>query len=95
MESNLQRVEFAGPATETWPQWQRSLLVSEDGTVFMPAAAAGNESTVVARAAYDGIPAAKFHGHLYFPTNWLAREYPKIADICAKAEVEGRNAVGD
>lgn len=93
MKSNLQTIEFNGPPDQVIPKWRRTLAVSGDGTVFMPAAVAGDEKKVGLCALYDGVSAAVVHKHLFLPTDWLAREYPVVADICANAEAKARESL--
>jgi hypothetical protein len=69
------------------PEWQRSAaLDSETDTVFMPAAATGNEQKASLCASFDGTSAVIDAGHIYLPTRWIASEYPDMADLCLKIE---------
>jgi hypothetical protein len=69
------------------PRWLLSAALDpETLTVFMPAAAAANETAVTLSASFDGIPLVSDEGHVYLPTKWLAQEYPEIADLCQKIE---------
>lgn len=49
----------------------------DDGTVFMPAAATGNETLAFLAAGSDGgVPATSYGGHLFLPTWWIAPGTP-------------------
>jgi hypothetical protein len=73
---------MANPPGSDRPAWMRSAALADDGTVFAPAAIAGNELRSFLVAAWDGdVPTVTDHGHYYLPTSWLAREYPDVADI--------------
>lgn len=68
------------------PKWQRTLAVDDNGTIYVPAAIAGNEMSVFLAVTYDNIPVICDSNHLYVPVTWLAREYPDTADLCALIE---------
>lgn len=75
---------------ERLPKWARSAAVRSDGTVFLPAAYAGNENMVFLCAGYDGdVPVLSANHHLYIPTWWIAREYPELRE---RLEAIERNA---
>jgi hypothetical protein len=57
-----------------------------DGVVFMPAAAGGDERAVVLCASFDGVPMVTADKHVYVPCDWMAREFPEIADLAQKIE---------
>jgi hypothetical protein len=63
------------------PAWMRSAGKAEDGTLFVPGAAAGPENQVFLAASFDGIPLAYFEGHLFVPADWLIREYPETIEL--------------
>ena len=76
-------IEFEQPSGKKIPRWKRTLGFDKStGEVFVPAAIAGNEQNVLLCALYDGTRAAEFHKHMYFPANWVAKEFPKTAEIC-------------
>lgn len=79
------------PPGHKLPKWKRTFGVSDSGTVFLPAAIAGNEQAVLLCAGYDGVEAATESNHLYVSTTWMAREYPATAEICAAAEKYARD----
>jgi hypothetical protein len=93
MNSDLHIIVFNGPPGPAIPKWKRTLAVSDDGTVYMPAAAAGDENAVGMCASYDGVSAVVIQRHLFLPTSWLTREYPEVADICANAEAKARESM--
>lgn len=63
-------------------KWQRVIGLSSGGTVYVPAAIAGNEQAVFLCALNDGILGKRHLNHDYVPADWLAREYPKCAELC-------------
>lgn len=75
-----------GSAQSKLPQWMRSAAMSDSGTVFIPAAIAGDEKAVFLCAAYDGVEACVNRRHVFLPSRWVSSNYPEIADICAKIE---------
>jgi hypothetical protein len=77
---------------ETVPEWVRSACLNDDGRVFAPAIVAGDEMRVLLCAAFDGVSLILDDGHAYLPTDWLAREYPEVADVCARIESRLRDA---
>jgi hypothetical protein len=56
--------------------------LSDDGTVFIPAAVAGSEFKVMLCAECDGVVAVFVDRHLFVPVDWLAREFSEVADVC-------------
>lgn len=78
---------------KNFPKWVRSVGISEDGTVFVPAAIAGNEQEVFLCTAYDGAAVATYRNHVFVPATWLAKEFPDAKELCeimenrAKAEI--------
>ena len=76
----------------SYPKWKRTFGVTDDGVVLLPAVIAGNEQAVLLSAAYDGVEAVQEFGHLYVSTEWLAREFPPTAEICAAAENYARGS---
>lgn len=82
--SELRWCAVPNPPGHRKPEWFRSAALAEDGTVYAPAVVAGNELAVTMAATYDGVSALVSDHHVYLPTDWLAREYPVVADICEK-----------
>ena len=68
------------------PQWMRCAALADDGTIFAPAAIVGDEGLVFLAASWDDMPCVIDGDHYYFPTHWMAREWPDIADICLRIE---------
>jgi hypothetical protein len=82
----------SAPDGATVPEWVRSACLADDGRVFAPAIVAGDEMRVLLCAAHDGVSLILDDGHAYLPTDWLAREYPEVADVCARIESRLRDA---
>lgn len=76
------------PGTKRLPLWARSIAISVDGTIFLPAVLAGSELAVVLCAFDDRVPVAlgRQDRHCYVPSWWLAREYPDLAPTCTRVE---------
>jgi hypothetical protein len=74
------------------PKWARLAALSDDGTVFIPAALMGNETRAFLCASWDGLPAAMEAGHVYLPAKWMASNCPDIADDILNTEVSIRRA---
>lgn len=68
------------------PEWKRSAALADDGVVFAPAIITGNEMVAFLAASWDGTPVVMNDDHLYLPVQWIAREYPDVADVCAEIE---------
>jgi hypothetical protein len=64
--------------------------MDEHGTVFIPAAIAGNEDMATFAAMADGVPCVEDSGHVYLPSGWIARECPRVADVCELIERQVR-----
>lgn len=60
------------------PVWAKTVAVSADGVIYMPAAMAGSENEVMLCAGYDGTEGLIYMEHVYYPTNWMAKEFPKL-----------------
>lgn len=61
------------------PKWARSLALSPEGKLYVPAALAASEIVVLIAAGYDGTPVMQTDGHLFVEADWMAREFPKTA----------------
>ena len=90
--TELHWYQIDNPKGQTVPRWQCQAACAADGTIFAPAAIAGNETAVFLCAGYDGVPCVVDAKHVYLPTDWLAREYPAVRDICAVIEKRVREA---
>ena len=68
------------------PAWQRSVLVHDDGTIFVPACLGASETEVMLCAGYDGIGIAQHKGHLFVPIDWLEKEFScqVLSEVCDK-----------
>lgn len=70
------------------PEWARSVLRHDDGTLFLPAVLGASEMEVLLCAGYDGTPVAQHKDHLFVPMDWLAREFPSdvLDSVCQKVK---------
>jgi hypothetical protein len=65
------------------PKWKRSAGLDDDGTVFIPAIIASNEMNVMMCTGFDGTDVVTYLNHIYVPADWMAREFPETAEVCA------------
>ena len=72
----MERFVIESPLTE---EWLRTTFVDVDGQVFLPCGALDNELTALLCISHDGVPFVQHQGHIYAPSSWLAREYPRYA----------------
>ena len=63
-------------------EWARSIGVTDDGRVFVPAALGGSEQEVFLCLAYDGTECFEYLKHYYVPVDWMAAEFPKTKELC-------------
>ncbi len=61
------------------PEWLRTSYRDTDGTVYLPCAAFGNEWQVSLCLAHDNVRTVVGEGHVYAPSERLAREHPRWA----------------
>lgn len=78
----MQWIEVENSEGKKISKWKRSVGLSNEGVVFVPAAMTGNESDVFLCAGYDGTSVVQYLNHIYVPADWLAAEFPKTAEIC-------------
>lgn len=80
------------PEHKRYPEWQRSCGVSEDGTVFVPAAMAGDESemNVMLCAANEGQLTVLHLNHHFVPSGWLKTEFPKHRELIELIEADAK-----
>ncbi|WP_339531064.1 hypothetical protein [Pseudomonas mucidolens] len=64
------------------PIWKRSVGISRDGTVFIPAAIGGVEKTVAISTLRDNVPVRIRADHVYVPMVWLSETCPQALDRC-------------
>jgi len=62
-------------------KWARRAAVSSDGIIYIPGAIAGGEMNVFLCASYDGTSAVLDGDHVYYPSDWLKREFPESKDV--------------
>jgi hypothetical protein len=77
------------------PDWARSAVIDADGVVYVPAAIGGNEDNVLICAVWENVTSIYSDGHLYLPSEWMAREYPDMADIVRLVESRVREFYPD
>ncbi len=62
------------------PEWLRTSFRDGRGEVFLPCGVFASEQIAFLFLAHDGVPVVRDAGHVYAPTSWLTREYPKHAE---------------
>lgn len=75
---NFRWIEVDAPGE----RWMRSAALCNDGTVYVPAAIAGEETMAFLCAGWDGISGVIDDGHLYLPARWLAESFPDTKETC-------------
>lgn len=71
------------------PKWFRKVGVCpDDGRVFVPAALVGfdMEMIVFLCASQDRATIVEHLNHVYVPAEWMAGQYPDVADTCRVIE---------
>lgn len=64
------------------PKWKRTVGISKDGSVFVPAAIGGVEKAVSISTLKDQVPVRIRTEHVYVPMVWLAENYPLSIGKC-------------
>lgn len=64
------------------PKWKRTVGISKDGCVFVPAAIGGVEKAVSISTLKDQVPVRIRTEHVYVPMVWLAENYPLSLGTC-------------
>lgn len=75
----MQGFVIDGPGAEKISAWLRTCFWDTDSDVYLPCGAFASEKDAYLRLAFDGISIVWSEGHIYAPSSWLAREYPKRA----------------
>ena len=60
--------------------WLRTFFVTDDGDVYLPCGAFGDESLAVLSLGFDGQSFVTDGGHAYAPATWLVKNYPHYAE---------------
>ena len=60
--------------------WLRTFFVTDDGDVYLPCGAFGDESLAVLSLGFDGQSFVSDDGHAYAPATWLVKNYPHYAE---------------
>jgi hypothetical protein len=76
-------------------KWKRCAALDDDGTVFVPAVIGGNEMAAFLAASWNRTPAVLKWEHIYLPAQWVAAEYPKAAQLCARIEQRVREFLAE
>ena len=72
----MRQIVIESPLLE---EWLRTAFVDDRGRVFLPCGAFDNELEALLCISHDGVPMVRHEGHVYAPSSWLAREYPRHA----------------
>lgn len=73
--------------------WKKSFGISDDGVIFAPGAAMGDEVTVEMCAHYDGMPCITYKKHLFVPIEWMRKEDPASAEFCDAVQRSANKAL--
>ncbi|MBS3188602.1 hypothetical protein JIQ88_27305 [Pseudomonas sp. PCH44] len=84
MNVELDWVEFQGSKGVPW--WMLTVAISNTGTIFVPAAFAGDEQVVQFSTQIDDTPYAMSDGHVFVPSTWLAAKFPTTRELCEMME---------
>jgi len=76
------------------PRWLRTSFADDDGQVFLPCGAFGNELTALLCLAHDGEPLVRDGKHVYATASWLAKEHSSLADAINKIAARVRREAG-
>uniref|UniRef100_B1JDT2 Uncharacterized protein n=1 Tax=Pseudomonas putida (strain W619) TaxID=390235 RepID=B1JDT2_PSEPW len=63
-----------------------TVAISNTGTIFVPAAFAGDEQVVLICTQIDDTPYAMSDGHVFVPSTWLAAKFPTTRELCEMME---------
>jgi hypothetical protein len=85
-DSEFLWIEVPDSAVGRSPAWMRRVGLAPDGTIYLPAAFAGDEREMADRAERDGQYPVTYMNHAFVPADWIARVAPDKADLCASAE---------
>jgi phytoene/squalene synthetase len=83
--ADVRWLEVPAGAVGRSPSWLRSVGLSRDGRVYLPAAFGGDEAEMALRVVRDGEPAVSHRDHTFVPSDWLARVAPHRAELCEGA----------
>lgn len=85
------------PEHKRFPEWRRSFGISDKGTVFVPAAMAGDEEElhVMLCASGDGQDTAVYLDHHYVPSAWLKREFSKHFELVEIIEARAQSTMAE
>lgn len=76
----MQGFVIDGPGAEKISAWLRTCFWDTDSdNIYLPCGAFASEKDAYLRLAFDGISIVYSEGHIYAPSSWLIREYPKRA----------------
>ena len=84
MEETVTWISKPNSPETNFPKWLRSVALTGDGCVFVPAYLAGSERPVFLAALFDGQSALMKCGHIYVPAVWLASQFPDTRELCEK-----------
>lgn len=95
--NKIQWLSVSNPNGKRFPEWRRSFGIGGSGTVFVPAAMAGDETemNVMLCACSDGQSTAVHLDHHFVPSDWLKREFPKHLELIEIIEARARTALDE
>lgn len=76
------------------PAYARTFAVGHDGTIFVPGEINNlPEKSVLLCALSDSVRCLTYKKHRYYPSQWLAREFPETAEICTIIESAAKDII--
>lgn len=66
------------------PVWKRSIAISREGIVFVPAVIAGKEKDVSISTLFDRTPVLLCFDHVYVPVAWMVEHFPMCRVRCCE-----------
>lgn len=69
-------------------KWAMRCAVDDEGIIYLPSLLVGSEMDVLLRAGFDGISCIIDGGHRYYPSDWMAKEFPERAENLGKIVVQ-------
>lgn len=75
-----------------FPEWARTVGITDQGLVFVPAGLAGSEDEVAMCMLYDGTESHLYRNHTYVPADWMAAEFPKTIEACKSIVLKAQAA---
>lgn len=83
----MHEIVIEGEGSDVLSEWLRTSFIGDDGTVYLPCGAMGDENQALLCLAYDGVSYVQHERHIYAPAWWLRKEHPQhthLIDVMCK-----------